>query len=210
MNNETKKIIIKRIEIAAFGALKEVYLEAKQGINLFVAPNESGKTTVAAFIKFIFYGFSGSRLQSIADNEKKKYIPWDLQHASGALTISSPRGSYRIERTFIMPSKETVTVIDTSTGRAVFAGLCPGEVFFGVGEEVFSKSAFFKQLFTQQNGDEALASALQNLIFSADEQISQEKAKKRLKEYKKLDNFKAKRKSSEAPGKIRGIYRRAY
>ena len=177
-----KSIVIDRIEIAAFGGLKEVLIEPKSGINIIVAPNESGKSTIAAFIKFVLYGFSGIRLQTIADNEKKKYIPWDLQHVAGAIIIRTPRGRFRIERSFSLPSKETVLILDTATGKQVFNGVCPGTQFFGVGEEVFAKSSFFRQLFVPQSGDDELAEQLQNLIFSADEQTSLSKAMKRLKD----------------------------
>ncbi|OGO90028.1 MAG: hypothetical protein A2Y17_07930 [Clostridiales bacterium GWF2_38_85] len=178
----SKSIIIDRIEISAFGALKEVLIEPKSGLNVIVAPNESGKSTIAAFIKFIFYGFSGIRLQTIADNEKKKYIPWDLQHAAGAIIIKTPKGRYRVERSFSLPAKENVLILDTTTGKQVFNGICPGNQFFGVGEEVFAKSTFFRQLFVPQSGDDELAEQLQNLIFSADEQTSLSKAMKRLKD----------------------------
>ena len=187
-NNNTqtsqKSVIIERIEINSFAGLKEVLVEPSEGINLITAPNESGKSTLAAFIKFIFYGFAGARQQSISENEKKKFLPWDMQHVGGAIVIRTPRGRYRIERVFALPSRDSVTIIDTATGRQVFSGLCPGEHFFGVGEEVFSKSVFFRQLFVPQNGDDDLAEQLRNLIFSADEQTSMTKAQKKLKDDK--------------------------
>lgn len=58
---------IERIEIGAFGCLSGVVIEPSDGINLIEADNESGKSTLAAFIKFILYGFSSTRSQSIAE-----------------------------------------------------------------------------------------------------------------------------------------------
>ena len=171
-----------RIEITAFGGLKDVLITPTSGINVFTAPNESGKSTLAAFIKFIFYGFTGTRAQSVLENEKKKFLPWDMQHVAGAIVLKTPKGRYRIERTFALPSRDNVIVIDTASGKQVFAGLCPGEQFFGVGEEVFAKSIFFGQLSVPQSGDDSLAEQLRNLIFSADEQTSLTKAYKRIKD----------------------------
>lgn len=182
-NNQKQAVTaIERIEITAFGGLKDVLITPTSGINLFTAPNESGKSTLAAFIKFIFYGFAGTRVQSVLDNEKKKFLPWDMQHVAGAIVLKTSRGRYRIERTFALPARDNVTVIDTTTGKQVFAGLCPGEQFFGVGEEVFAKSIFFGQLSVPQSGDDNLAEQLRNLIFSADEQTSLTKAYKRIKD----------------------------
>ena len=73
-------------------------------------------------------------------------------------------------------------VYDVNTGKPAFTGMVPGEVFFGIGEESFQKILFFKQLYIPQNGDEALAGQIQNLIFSADEKTNAENTEKKLRE----------------------------
>lgn len=175
---------IERIEIGAFGCLSDVVLTPATGINLIEAPNEAGKSTLAAFIKFVLYGFSSTRSQSVAENEKKLYMPWNGTRASGSLVISCPSGSFRVERTYDLPSKEHVEIINLQTRKPVFQSLVPGEVLFGAPEELFVKSAYFRQLFQNKNGDDALAEQVQNILFSADERISAEKAQKKLREAK--------------------------
>ncbi len=175
------RIMIERIDVSAFGGLKNVSLAPGAGLNVLTAPNESGKSTLAAFIKFIFYGFGGQRKQSLAENEKSLYMPWDGARAGGGITLSTPEGRFRIER-YQSASKETLDVYDAYTRKSVFSGLVPGEVFFGVGEETFSKVLFFRQLYQSKNGDDALAEQVQNIIFSADEKTNTERAVKRLKE----------------------------
>ena len=49
---------IERIRIESFGRLSDFELNLSQGINILEGPNESGKSTIAAFIRFIFYGLS--------------------------------------------------------------------------------------------------------------------------------------------------------
>ena len=173
---------IERIEIGAFGCLSGVVIEPSDGINLIEADNESGKSTLAAFIKFILYGFSSTRSQSIAENERKLYIPWNGTRAFGSIVFSAPGGRFRVARSYDLPSKETVEMTDLQTGREVFRSLVPGEVLLGVPEEVYQKSAYFRQLFQSKNGDESLADQVRNLVFSADERISAAKAEKRLRE----------------------------
>ena len=51
-------MIIKRIHIAAFGPLRDFDCELYSELNLIKGENESGKTSLAMFIKFIFYGLS--------------------------------------------------------------------------------------------------------------------------------------------------------
>ncbi len=177
----TDRITIDRIDIAAFGGIKNLTLLPGDGINVITAPNESGKSTVAAFIKYVFYGFGGQRRQSIAENEKSLYMPWDGARAGGGITLTAPEGKFRVER-YQSASKETVDIYDAYTRKSVFSGLIPGEVFFGVGEETFGKIFFFRQLYSSKNGDDALAEQVQNIIFSADEKTNTERAVKRLKE----------------------------
>ena len=172
---------IERIDITSFGKLKNVSFSPSAGINVLTSPNESGKSTVADFIKYIFYGFGGARKTTITENEKLRYLPWDGSRVSGGITLVTPDGKFRIERS-VNGAKETVDVFDVYTRKQVFSGMVPGEVFFGVGEESFGKILFFKQLYQQKNGDSSLAEQIQNLIFSADEKTNTERAVKRLKD----------------------------
>lgn len=175
-------VSIEKIEVVSFGKLKSVTVTPSAGINLLSAPNESGKSTLAAFIKFAFYGFAGARKQRIHDNEKKLYTPWDSELCSGALNIVADGVKYRIERQSFASGKETLSVTDRSTGKAVLAGECPGEYFFGVSEEVFSRTLFFRQLTVPAGEDELLAERLKNIAISASEQVSTDKAVKKLRE----------------------------
>ena len=54
---------LEKIEITAFGKLKNVVITPTGGINMLNLPNESGKSTLAAFIKYVFYGFTGTKKQ---------------------------------------------------------------------------------------------------------------------------------------------------
>ena len=167
---------IDKIEIISFGKLKNAVLETSGGINVLSAPNESGKSTLAAFIKFVFYGFSGTRSQSLAENERKLYSPWDGELSAGSLNITADGARYTVERRCLPSGKETFSVTERATGKAAFPGETPGEVFFGVSEEVFARTLFFRQLTQPQSKDDILADRLQNIAISADEQVNTSKA----------------------------------
>ena len=49
-------MIIEKLNIKAFGRLRDYELELSPGVNIIEGENESGKSTLCAFIKFIFYG----------------------------------------------------------------------------------------------------------------------------------------------------------
>lgn len=163
---ENRNIIIERIDISAFGRLSALSLCPTEGINLLECANERGKSTVAAFIKFVLYGFKG-RVQSIIDNPKKLYLPWSGAPACGSLTLSVDGRKIRIERS-ATASTEKCTCTDLQSGAKLYDGLCPGEEIFGVGVELFEKSAFFACLTRPENKDEGLAKSLQGLFTTSD------------------------------------------
>ncbi|MEG2117823.1 MAG: AAA family ATPase, partial [Clostridia bacterium] len=165
--------------------LKNVVLMPQAGLNLLTLPNEAGKSTLAAFLKFIFYGFGGNRKQSISENEKQLYMPWDGSAAEGGINIATSKGKFCIERTF-GNKNELVEITDLMTGKNIYSGGIPGEIYFGLSEETFAKTLFMKQLVPPQNGDFSLAEQLQNLLFTADERVNNERATKRLKEAKSV------------------------
>lgn len=177
-------INIEKIEIVSFGKLKNVCVTAEKGINILSAPNESGKSTLAAFIKFVFYGFAGARMQTLTENERKLYTPWDAEVSEGSITITADGTKYTVHRRCLASGKESAEITNYSTGRAEFTGEVAGEVFFGVSEEVFARTLFFRQLTLPQSRDEVLADRLKNIAISADEQVSTKKAISKLNECK--------------------------
>jgi DNA repair exonuclease SbcCD ATPase subunit len=82
-------------------------------------------------------------------------------------------------------------VFETRTGRLVNTAT-PGEYFLGVSEQVFEKTAFFKQLTVPSGKDEYIAEQLQNIAMSADEKINTTKALKRLTDARNMLSGRAK------------------
>ncbi len=172
-------VIIEKIEIVSFGKLKNVVVKAEKGINILSAPNESGKTTLAAFIKFVFYGFAGTK-KSFPQNERKLYTPWDCEVSEGSLKIDADGTKYDITRRALPSGKESVEIVNRATGKPEFKGEVPGEHFFGVTEEIFARTLFFRQLTLPENKDEVLAERLRNIALGSDEEVGTVKALKRL------------------------------
>ena len=170
---------IEKVEINSFGKLKNTVLTPGKGMNVLTAPNESGKSTLAAFLKFVFYGFTEGRKKELAENDKKLYTPWDSPLTEGSVTLWVGEKQYRVFRSS-SGTKETCTLTETATGRTLPAGEVPGELLFGVSEEVFSRTLFFRQLTLPQSKDGVLAEQLQNVAVSAEEQTSSKKAMERL------------------------------
>ena len=178
-------MIIEKIHIINFGKLSDFTLELAEGINIIEGSNESGKSTISAFIKFMFYGLSPDA------HERARSISWQSATAAGTLTLREGQSLYRIEREAVTAKssaegkatvRERCTVIDAETGKPLYKGKVPGEVFFGIPRGVFESTAFIGQLEGAQAGGRTLAEATENILFSADETVNTKKAIKKLDE----------------------------
>ena len=178
-------MFIEKLSIESFGSLSDVSYELASGVNIFHGKNESGKSTLAAFIKFIFYGLCG-KTPDASMSEKTRYTNWDHGISGGSLVINKNGIRYRIERR-VTPAakasgKESVKVIDLTSNTEVFAGKCPGEVFFGVNEEVFSQTAFSAQGSGSVVDSEKMNTAIDNMMLAGNEALNVKGALKKLDE----------------------------
>lgn len=175
-------MLIERIDIESFGKLKIVPLQINNRINVFYGSNESGKSMIAAFIKFMFYGYQGNKDSRLCENERRLYTPWDTNKVAGSMIVHFKDRKYQIIREY--SERERTRIIDLSTNIAVQTEEEPGEFFFKMSEEVFTKTAFLKQFDTSDVGGENLAGMIQNIMFTADEDLNTQKTLQRLKDAK--------------------------
>lgn len=186
-------MIIKQIHIASFGPLVNFDAELYPGFNLIVGDNETGKTSLAAFIKFIFYGISGRSIDGRI-SERKKYVNFEHGCAEGYIVLRTDDRTYKIERSLYVTSRagaresarESVTVTDVVSGeRYPELERCPGEELFGVPEQVFVNTVFCGQANGVRIDGATTAAAVENLMFSADETVSVKKAAELLEKYRR-------------------------
>ena len=174
---------ILRLYIREFGALKDFSAELSGGLNLFYGNNESGKSTVLAFIRFIFYGLPPKRGEDAA-RMRDAAISWDGSAADGYIDLCACGGEYRIERRGTLSGEnytERHSIIDLSTGSAAFRGEAPSKVFLGgASAAVFDSSCSMRQLGVSAVDGGELGSAIENLLFSADEQTNTGRAVSKL------------------------------
>lgn len=162
-------MIIEELKIGRFAGFENKTFNFSEGINLIEGENESGKSSIAEFIRFIFYGVR-------ADQKPENAL-------FGYLVLSCKKGRFRIERSLSQNGgqiDERVTIVDLQI-NAPLKGKDPAAMFLGVSENVFDRSCFFGQFGARDVGGKALSDALENMISSADEQINAEKSAKLLK-----------------------------
>ena len=78
-------MIIESIRIDAFGRLSGYTCAPGEGLTVIEGDNESGKSTLAAFIRYMLYGFAPARGAELG--EKKKRIDWQSGRAAGSMVV---------------------------------------------------------------------------------------------------------------------------
>lgn len=176
---------IKNLYIKEYAGVKNRCIELEPGFNIIEGENESGKSTILSFIKFMLYGLA-KRSAGETVTEKEKAFSWSGGVAEGTMTVETEDGVFRIERSAREGIRgDTLKIIELDTGDAVFRGEVPGEVFLGVSAAVFESSACVRQLSCALLDGAELGSALENLLLSADEALSTQKAVDKLESQRK-------------------------
>lgn len=173
---------IKNLRIDTFGKLEDVGIGLDDKITVISGKNEAGKSSIAAFIKYMLYGFDSSKKADVSENQKKKYMPWFSDECSGEIDFVSADGkSYTAVRKTATRSQNTVFDTDNMPVTADNAG----DYFLGVNENAYRKTAFIGQRETAFTDDGELDSAIRNMVFSADESVDSRKALKKLEDIRK-------------------------
>ena len=175
-------MIIEKIVIRSFGLIRDMTLEFSDSINVIEGHNEAGKSTIAAFIKYMLYGFDDS--ESIDGiSERRLRINWTTGTAEGSMYVKVKGKRYLITRMTALTDnsarptyKEEATIIDLSTGAPAFGKMPAGEVFFGVGAELFRNTAFVGQIGDSKINEGSVKESIENILFSGAETVNNRRA----------------------------------
>lgn len=162
---------IKELYIAEFGGIKNKKIEFDNDkmLNIIYGENESGKSTVFLFIKFMLYGL---QRKSQSNTERERSLSWSGGVASGSMTLEYNGKDFRIERSFSDRSRgEKLTILSLDSGVPISTDKTPGEYFLGVPREVFESSACVGQMRSNDINGEKTAQSLSNMLSSADEGV---------------------------------------
>lgn len=175
-----------KIEIEEFGKLSDFSLTLDEGLNLIEGRNESGKSTLLAFLRFALYSFP--RRNSEGGDERDKRLSWKNRRAAGSLTLLFGDEEYRITRTFTVrgtatrevPS-ETLSVVRLSDGQKIsLDGKTPGEYFLGLPAELYDSSLCLSQSDAARVASPTVREAVGDLLFSSESTLCAEDAEAKL------------------------------
>ncbi|MBP5154110.1 MAG: AAA family ATPase [Lachnospiraceae bacterium] len=132
--------------IDAFGKLKDLDVEFSPQITAFCEENGWGKSTLAAFLRAMFYGLSGDRKRKTEDNERQRFEPWEGGAFGGRLTFEAAGKTYTAFRQF----RRDGDVFELRDART---NLPSGDYSENLGRELFGidRASFLRTVFLDQN-----------------------------------------------------------
>ena len=126
---------IQRLHINHFGKLKDRTLTFGDGIHLITGENESGKSTLHAFLKAMFFGIGRGRGRAAKNDDYNRYHPWEGGAYGGVLELEHDDCRYSIYRNF-EKGREACRLADETHAREaaptaanfseLLSGLTPG------------------------------------------------------------------------------------
>ncbi len=143
--------------IDAFGKLKNVDVSFNENVTSICEKNGYGKTTLASFIKAMFYGLGANARKNSKLTDRTKYQPFEGGKFGGELVFVSEKGVFKIRRVF----NRTATLdefylfnAENNLKSDAYSSNI-GRELFGVGKETFDATIFFgqKELPSEINDD---------------------------------------------------------
>lgn len=128
-----QKFVITKIEIEAFKKIRDLAIEPREGLNLFLGSFRCGKTSVCEFLQFMLYGAEAVFLAR-----------GGAEDAMGKLSVKAGSEDFLIQRS-VIGGKESTSFVSLSTGEEVSTNLTPGEFLTGLDRETFDQIHYFRQ-----------------------------------------------------------------
>jgi DNA repair exonuclease SbcCD ATPase subunit len=174
-----------RCHIDNFGKLSDFTVDFTENPMVFHEPNGWGKSTLAAFIKVMFYGFANEKKRGDSlERERLRYRPWQGGVYGGELAFEAAGKSYLLNRTFgAKEAEDSFALYDGATN------LKSDDFTENIGEELFqiNQESFLRTVFIGQNdcvtaATDSINAKIGNLADNLDDMNNYEKVQQVLKD----------------------------
>ena len=185
------------LHIENFGTLSDVDMDFKAGTNVILHENGWGKSTLAEFIRVMFYGIEGSRKKEFLENDRSRFQPWNGKYFGGEITFEVGGKQYKVERNFADKDRDmTFKLYDMATmleSGDYSENL--GEELFGVDSESFRRTCFVGNEGLRFNGINSTIGAKVSSLEHSGDLENYDTADKKMSEF--INAYSPKRKNGE-------------
>ncbi len=137
-----------KCHIENFGKLSNLSIDFSDGINVINESNAWGKSTLAAFLKAMFYGLDAKKEAGAFEKERVLYRPWQGGAFGGELDFEMDGKRFRISRTFGRTEKTDefhLYDLETNLESSIYSEQIGSEVFD------LDSTSFKRTIFIAQN-----------------------------------------------------------
>lgn len=173
--------------IENFGNMKQRNFDFSRGLTSLCEHNGYGKTTLAAFLKAMFYGLKQTRKNDKEFGEREHYYPFEGGKFGGNVVFEKGGVIYKIERFFGRKSATDDFVTLYADGESVSP--VPddiGKEFFGLDEQSFLRTVFINSSDTEGGATGDISRMLNGFVDDADYEGAKKILERQQKEYKAL------------------------
>ena len=171
--------------IENFGKLHDFTMDFSAGCNTICQENGFGKSTLASFIRVMFYGFLGESKRNNLENERKRYQPWQGGIYGGSLSFEVGERQYCLRRVFhdkvqndeFELRDQKTNLISTDYSERI------GEELFGVNQESFVRTVYIGQNDMVTSSTDDINAKIGNLTDDTNDLNRFEEADKKLTDY---------------------------
>lgn len=152
--------------IENFGCLHDFDYDFNAGLNVLYHDNGWGKSTLASFIRVMFYGFENETKKAVADRERAQKDPWQKGSYGGSITFEVNGKTYRMVRTFDSKkaSEDTFELYDVKTGLLCRDfGTDIGEQLFDIDADSFCRTVFIAQQDCESHATDQINAKIGNI-----------------------------------------------
>ena len=156
------------------------------GINIISGGNETGKSTLHAFIRAMLYGLTRNRSRSLDEYQLRE--PWENPaYFSGSMKLLYEGKIYRIDRNFGRRQEQVEVICETDGTKAADPAAAISAFTGGLSEADFDNTVFIRQAGSEAGGQlgERLRDYLINADQSADDSVDVSAASEKLKKRRK-------------------------
>lgn len=174
--------------IENFGIIKNSDYTFNGDLTVFCEENGYGKTTLASFLKAMFYGMDSDRTNS-KFNDRRHFYPFAGGKFGGSVTFESDGANYKIERFFDVKSEPNDTLTVYRNGRVISRDWNPGQKFFGIDRESFERTAYISgadvKILSTGNINKKLNNFVEGDLNDLDYEAAKSRLTAKIKQYQK-------------------------
>jgi len=171
-----------RCHIENFGKLSDFTYEFTENCNTICEENGWGKSTLAAFLRVMLFGFRNEGKRDPIENERKRYTPWQKGVYGGELQFENRGKQYSVRRTFGNKAAEDEFQLTDPVTHLPSEDFTEklGEELFQIDAASFERTTFISQNDCETFVTDSINAKIGNLAENTDDINNFETADKRL------------------------------